>query len=288
MSRFCQHALVVLLLLLGPLVPGRAHAATSYDNCSGFITSVPAVINAPGTWCLKQSVNTAITSGAAITIAADNVTLDCNDFKLDGQAAGTSTLASGVSASNRLNAKVRHCIVRGFYIGVFLTGSGHLVEDNRLDKNRFTGLEVHGDGSVLRRNQVYATGGSPLNAKAYGIVTLGSVDILDNKVTTVRATTGLGGDALGISTDGNSDGSIVDNRIIFIFEDAPAGHGYGISNANSDRISVRSNVVEAGAQHGIELSCANANGRASNNLLDIAAQSIVGCTDAGGNYSLPP
>ena len=82
--------LVLLLFLCGPRA---AHAAQSYDNCTGFITSVPAVISTQGTWCLKQDLATAIASGNAISVNANNVTLDCNDFKLGGLAAGAGTVA---------------------------------------------------------------------------------------------------------------------------------------------------------------------------------------------------
>src|SRR4029079_7326065 len=113
-----------------PLITPDALAAQSYDNCTGYITVLPAIISTQGTWCLKQDLATAITSGAAITINTNNVTIDCNNFKLGGLAAGLGTNAYGVFANNRFNATVRHCNVRGFYVGVFLAGAsggGHAV-----------------------------------------------------------------------------------------------------------------------------------------------------------------
>src|SRR6185369_2787721 len=95
MSRLnvCALLLVMLGLLLG--TPRAASAAESYDNCTGFITTLPAVITTQGTWCLKQDLATAITSGNAITINTGNVTIDCNDFKLGGMSAGLATQAIG-------------------------------------------------------------------------------------------------------------------------------------------------------------------------------------------------
>jgi len=131
------------------VIPFVAHGAESYDNCAGFITSVPASIDTAGTWCLNQNLSTAITSGNAISINVDNVVLDCNDFKLDGSAAGISTNASGIAANNRYNVTVRHCNVRGFLNGLSLYGSsggGHKVEDNRVDGNTSAGIGVAGYG----------------------------------------------------------------------------------------------------------------------------------------------
>src|SRR5690606_20448934 len=108
---------------------------------------------------------TAITSGNAIHIAANNVTIDCNDFKIGGLAAGNASNANGIYAPAKQSATVRHCNVRGFRTGIsFLdtgthTGGGHLVEDNRLDNNLEYGIYVGGENSLVRRNRVYDTGG---------------------------------------------------------------------------------------------------------------------------------
>jgi len=44
MARFNLCA-VVLLALAALLAPNATHAAQSYDNCTGFITSIPTVIS---------------------------------------------------------------------------------------------------------------------------------------------------------------------------------------------------------------------------------------------------
>src|SRR4249920_3466180 len=102
LSRSARSLLTLGALLLG--CAGSAHAAQSYDNCTGFITSLPAVITTQGTWCLKQDLATTVTSGSAITINTNNVTIDCNDFKLGGLGAGLATLANGIYSLNRVNA----------------------------------------------------------------------------------------------------------------------------------------------------------------------------------------
>lgn len=128
-----------------------------------------------------------MTSGAAITIAANNVTIDCNEFKLGGLAAGPATWTYGVQAGDVLNATLRQCNVRGFYIGIGLEGfgGGHVIEDNRLDQNVFGGIFVSGDNNLVQRNRVFDTGGKPGNHTAFGI--RASADIIDNTVAGVHA-----------------------------------------------------------------------------------------------------
>ena len=113
-ARSAGFALFAAMLLLPP-PPLRA--AESYDNCTGFIDSVPATIATQGVWRLRAHLGTAITTGAAINIAANNVTIDCNDFKLGGLAATDASAAMGISASGRQNATVRRCQLRGFFQG---------------------------------------------------------------------------------------------------------------------------------------------------------------------------
>ena len=281
-------ALLATLLLLASLLTGPtpARAAQSYHNCSGFIDTIPATITTQGTWCLRQDLTTAITSGDAITIATNNVTIDCNDFKVGGLQAGVGTNAVGIYAFNRLNATVRHCGIRGFYLGIELTGAGsggHLVEDNRFDGNTRIGLAVTGDGSLVQRNRVNTTGGSTFTPGiAYGIYTLYGVDILDNSVDGVApAANGGNGTAYGIDTDINLSGSLVANRVRGL---APLGTGFGyaIYNTNSGRISLERNHVSGPGTNGMR--CNNTSqGRAKNNIIGGFTTGLTGCVDAGGN-----
>src|SRR6185369_13051491 len=100
---------ILLVFVWLGVAPSLVRAAESYDNCVGFVDSVPAVIATQGTWCLRHDLSTAITAGNAITIATNNVIIDCNDFKLGDLSAGAGTQAVGVQATDRLNTTVRHC-----------------------------------------------------------------------------------------------------------------------------------------------------------------------------------
>ena len=276
-------------LVLLPMAAATVSAAESYDNCTGFVESLPATISTQGTWCFNQDLSTAMTTGAAITIAANNVTLDCNDFKLGGLAAGAGSGAIGIRASDRSNITLRHCKVRGFYVGAALAGgSGYLVEDNSFEGNIYIGVSVAGAGSVVRRNQVIDTGGSTVSGTAYGIATYQGVDVLDNIVDGVFALEGSDGGALGIFTNTSTGGRISGNRVRALVPDGLAGGGAtAIYNSHSDRVTMDDNhVVGSGGSH-LGLRCVDGNGRAKDNMIAGFQVHFGGCGDGGGNDFSP-
>lgn len=180
-----RHLAACLFVLAAFSVPTTVRAAESYEGCTGFIDSLPAVISTQGVWCLRKNLSTNMTSGAAITVAAHNSSIDCNDFKIGGLAAGPGSWAFGIHAQDRMNIAIRHCNIRGFYIGIGLEGGGggHLIEDNRLDQNLYGGIYVSGENNRVLRNQVYDTGGMPGGITSFGI--RASADIIDNTVSGV-------------------------------------------------------------------------------------------------------
>ena len=287
-----RHLSATLLLLAGLVAaPFSACAAQSYDNCAGFIDTLPATISTQGVWCLRHDLGTAITSGNAILIDTNNVTIDCNDFKVSGLAAGTGTQTHGIHAVGRLNATVRHCNIRGFLAGVSLyaigVNGGHAIEDNRFEGNTNTGVYVEGNGSVLRRNQVNDTGGSSIyTGLTYGIYTLGAIDVLDNTVSGVLPTGGDG--AIGIYTNSNPSGSISGNRVRGLVR-LGFGKAYGIYNSYSDRITLDGNHVIGGGGTNSDkgLICANSHGRAKDNIVNGFGTGISGCGN-DGNVVVPP
>jgi len=261
-----------------------AHAETV--NCTN-LTTLPVTISTQGVYCLKQDVSTAITSGFAIGIATNNVTIDCNGYKLGGLAAGDNTMTAGIYANNRLNITVRNCNVRGFRQGINLagTGGGHVVENNRFDGNTYIGVHVSGDGSLIRGNLVFATGGSTNLgqglATTLGIDSRGATNIIDNTVwgTTpmVTATT-----TTGIGVGDNVDGTVIGNRV--------SGLG-GTSNravvlyASADRVRVVNNSL-SGASWALD--CDDAGGGvAKDNTLESGGGLDGNCLDAGGNFLIP-
>jgi parallel beta-helix repeat protein len=241
-SRLIFPAMLLALNLFAPAP--AAFAAQSYDNCTGFVDSIPATISTQGTWCLRQDVATSATSGNIITIATNNVTLDCNHFKIGGLGGGDGTTAYGVYAQSRLNLTVRNCNIRGFYFGLYTNGGGgHVVADNTFDGNTAYGIVVTSSGSTIVKNIVVDTGGSTLTTgEAIGIYATNGVDVLDNTVNGVAAI-GTNASSYGIYTSSNGEGSTNFNRVRGL---ASSGTGtvHGIFNVSSGRTIVRSNDVQ--------------------------------------------
>lgn len=275
-----------ILLLAACAFPISAHAAGDYDNCAGFIDSLPASINTQGTWCLRKDLSTGIASGNAINIRANNVTLDCNNFKIGGLSAGPGTSADGIRVIDRENITVRHCNIRGFHHCVAISGaasSGHVIEDNRVEGCPHEGIAVLGDASVIQRNLVRNTGGSTTEPGfARGISIQGSIDVLDNTISGVVPSVDSAGDALaiGIYSVSNLSGSIRGNRIRGLTP-AGAGAAYGVYGLDSGRISLLENELVGTAGTSTGLRCANSNGRAKDNVISGFTSAITGCVDDG-------
>ena len=228
---------VSALLATSLAVPARAETI----NCTP-ITTLPAVISTQGIYCLTGNLATNITSGNAITITANNVTLDLNGWKLGGQGGGMATQAAGI-LSGADNVTIKNGIVRGFYYGIYLTGRGGVVQDMLMDQNTHIGIAVFGQGSIVEHNQVVDTGGSTAepSVTAIGIETaLGSGSlVVNNVVSGLTATGGL--DEYGIAMTGLN--SVARDNIVN--DDAgPTGGGtsLGIFQYQSDSITVNNTV----------------------------------------------
>jgi len=268
--------LAALALLAGlAAAPGSAMASQSYDNCTGFIDSLPTTIFSQGTWCLDKNLSTAITSGAAINIIANNVTIDCNDFKVGGLAAGDASTAWGIYAYDRQNVTVRHCNVRGFKEGIHLGGGGHLVEDNRLDNSLRYGIYVSGENNLVQRNRVYDTGG--VANEAAGIDA--DADVIDNTVAGVLSENY----AFGILVGGAH--KVRNNRVRGLQGD---GGVYGIQlYSPGSAVDGNQLAVPAGSRgYGILDSSSGSGTACSNNVVSGFRTPMQGCVDAGGNTSL--
>lgn len=288
MKRFPFEIFLLAALALLP-VPGPARAAESYDACTASITTFPATISTPGTYCLDASHALSLASGSAIAINASHVTLDCNGFMLDNRTAGPSTTAIGVSSTDRYNIVVRHCDIRGFLMGLRMYGptGGHVIEDNRFLQNTYIGLNVHGNGSVVRRNLVLDTGTTTSADFAVGIYTANSVDITENLVSGVFARIGGNGNAYGIFTEANPSGNITANRIRGLTRQG-GGSVWGNCNSNSGRITIADNdLVSLSPTNAYGLRCQNNQGSSTGNIINGFIAGHINCSPDGGNLVAP-
>ena len=222
---------------------------------AGQISAVPYTISAPGVYCLTQKISSALTTGAAITINANNVVLDFNGFAI-GNLAAVNPTSIGVYAVDRQNIVVRNGVLRGFWVGVALLhgdfaiasgttelSSGHGVEAITCDTCYLAGIAVQGPNASVRNNIIIGTkgsdqassliagtgGGTPDNA--IGIALLGSnnSEVSGNSVIDtdcVNACVGSSG-AYGIFIR-SSSGVIVSNNFLSNATLPTAANSYAI------------------------------------------------------------
>jgi len=268
--------------------------AETFYACDTIIDSVPVTISTQGVYCLTHDVGTAVASGAAITITANNVTLDCNGYKIGGLGAGIGTDAYGVRATDRLNTTVRRCSIRGFHRAIALDGthaSGGVIEDNRIDQSRGIGIYATGEGHTIRRNLISETGGD-IDSVAAGIRCAGNLhDISDNDIHHVFAASasGFATTVVGISL-GNGKGSVVRGNRLQRLLRGGTGSAYGI-DAIGQQASIEGNSLAldndaaAAAGYGvwgdIKTACRD-------NLVSGWNMPLQGCTVSLDNVVDPP
>ncbi len=261
-------------------------------NCTE-ITGVPVIITVQGVYCFKAHIATSLTSGNAIEIQTNNVTIDFNHFKLGGLAAGAATNAYGVYALNRKNITLRNANIRGFYYGVHLDDSspgndesgGHIIEDSRFDGNRELAIWVEGAGNSVRHNQILNTGGSTIIGSAFGIFNRGPGTVInDNHVHNTFTSTTI---AVGIWLKGSSDAALVLHNRVSETTSTGEGAAIGISRDSGSHVLIQGNqIVNANETDATAIkSVSAAECLAVNNTLINFTTFIDTCTDGGGNTS---
>lgn len=277
-----------VVLCLAALTVSSPSAASAADNCTGTISKLPAIITKSGVFCMKKNLATAQPNVTAIDVQADNVTIDCNGFTLDGLGAGPAagTVAIGADGT-RFNVTVRHCTIRGFQTGVFINasdpGTGHLIEDNRIEQASATGIYVLGNGSIVRRNVILDMVGKAQFGRATGIVVLG--DAIDNVVDGITPPA----DAVDFSAEGIYSGGVGNlsgvgflvqgNRVRNLVTKG-TGFARGITTAATG-VSIRGNtVVQASMTTGQGFFC-SIGGTARDNDVSNYTQPNQSCIDFG-------
>jgi hypothetical protein len=217
--------------------------------CHKHITSVPFAITQPGHYCLVRDLRPTVAAPFAISIEADSVWLDLNNFVLDGSAARIST---GISSEFHKDITVRNGRVHGFSrAGVVLdgdSGSNNLTVDGiQTDSIKQFGIWVRGGtGLVVRNNVVTNTGGTPspnLTGCCAGIAVVGSGTVMNNDVINIfTAFPQSQGPGTGINLGGAVGGPYtllaVGNRVT-----KSTGAGISCTTFSGSEVVLRDNTV---------------------------------------------
>src|SRR5262245_29388570 len=160
---------------------GTAHAALAQSNdaqAAPRLIEHPTQITRPGAYVLRRNISSE-GPGAAITIAASNVSLDLNGFSVLGPG---GKLGIGVLVDGVTNVRVHNGHISAFGFGVQVVGSGDV---------RLEGLQIRGEDA----------GGPPPGEVGVMIVNSRGVLVANNVVT---------GTFLGVFVRGGGSGG---NRI---------------------------------------------------------------------------
>jgi parallel beta-helix repeat protein len=269
-----------IFVLLAALCAAPARSETT--ECT-VISSIPITISTQGVYCLKSDLASSA-SGAMITIATNNVSIDFNRYKLGGQAGGIATTAIGVYANNRLNVRLTNGVVRGFKRGIEIDdGSGHVIEGMTLDGNTQAGIYLSSvQNALVRGNQVVNTGGTSFAIDTYGIYTDGTnVRVINNDVADTIRNSGNVQTAYAIRNYSNE--TIVDDNRVTNTAD------HGIYSSNNLHISISHNRIHnsiAGGLIGIRTNTGPSICR-DNTVSGYATPYDCGTVDGGGNVSYP-
>lgn len=291
-----QLLVVSVLSLAAQFAPGEAQAQSSAPPCS-MISSLPVVINEPGNYCMAVNATVNITTGQAILIDANDVTLDCQNYTLTNEAASATGSSAGIRATNRHNLLIRNCRVMGGFtdgIHVHMPFNGPTTSYyNRIENNYVGGpyrYGILGIGSAIeiRNNQVYDVGGQE-NSAAFGIRIGGSsvsgfkFQVVENNI--IAGTNSPSNNAYGIYSDSSIGSMFLSNRISGTYGMLPNYRGTGIRIAVGDANTLRDNIINGGGRaNEIGIQTVTNGGVCFDNQIRVSLNPTVGCIATHGNY----
>jgi len=179
----------LLFLFCAALLLSTRPAAADTTHCTA-ITSLPNTISNPGVYCLTQDLVYGSNSGAAITIAADGVTLDLNGHavRFEGTPSVADATLAGIYVGGHYYFSIIDGTVAGFLIGVTVNSSsskhsrGGLVAELRIQRSAQVGLYLDCDGCTVRDNMIVDTkipsSWSPSNGDPYGLWAFGNGNLI--------------------------------------------------------------------------------------------------------------
>jgi hypothetical protein len=230
----------------------------------------PAIINTPGVYCLFHDYALNLPVQSAIQVYANNVTIDFNGHRIGNLGAGNGNGSPGVySYGGYQNLIVRNGTIRGFRSGVRIENGpaspslGVMVEDMLIDQSIAEGIAVYGQGAIIRRNRVVATGvaATSVSTTVTGIHFEGSVgSVVDNHVFNTSSAAGI------MAIEALGDGIEISGNRVIELSAASNAYEYGIyvqaSSASGATIVSDNKIVDsappsAGAMYGIRATTGN-------------------------------
>ncbi len=124
-----KKSFLILLLILGTI-----NLAFGVDiSACGTLNSGNTVYNV---------INNLTTTGTCITLNANNITLDCQGYTLDGDFSGTTDY--GIYSSTRSDLKIKNCNIQNFTHGIYMVGasSGNNITNINITHSSQNGIRL--------------------------------------------------------------------------------------------------------------------------------------------------
>ncbi|MCB1907141.1 MAG: hypothetical protein KDH15_07210 [Rhodocyclaceae bacterium] len=237
---------------------------------------VPFTISSPGEYCLTQDLSWTGT-GPAISVEADNVTVDLQGYEMQGPHYGhvpANPVSLAILADDVYNTTIRNGRISGFATGVSLRSGlpltgGHIVENLNFNSIASAAISIGTRSTIVRNNRITRLDG---NLQANCVCT--------------RAVHGItGGNVWGART-GNE---ILNNSITgYIGANDATGNSYAMAFGRSSSMRISGNYIQTDALstkvRGIQLAFSS-NVFITNNTFDRPNPAIEYVSGSTGKYS---
>jgi parallel beta-helix repeat protein len=238
------------LALCAP-APARAEATA----CT-VIASLPAVVSTPGRYCLDADHAVAGSAVDAIQVNASDVELDCNDHRVLGSTVGNTGVGVRIGTGSSRVA-VRHCRIEGFGNGIYSDWAadtaprGIHVQGNTIVGSTWTGIWLFGSGNLVEGNHISELRGGDSGPYTTGIYlssdpgyAVGNI-VRGNTIVAFRPTwptVSAYNLSMGIHAT-RQRGLVAEDNTVSGLLARTGGGVYGIATAQSVNTLVRGNVI---------------------------------------------
>lgn len=164
-------------------------------------------ISSSGSYTLNQSLST---TGNCLTITSSNVSLDCQNFIIDGDSSGADY---GITSTSKTNLSINNCYIKDFFEGInFVTITNSTINNSVFTNNGQSGIGFYTSSNYNLINNITANSsngyGVYLFSSSYNLLT--SI-LVYNTYTGIRITSNSGYNNL---TNSNLTNNTQDNLYV--------------------------------------------------------------------------
>lgn len=190
-------------------------------NCTNTISSLPATLSTSGTYCLTSDLQINISSGFAISILANDVTLDFNGYTISNTNINISSNTSyGVIAQGTVNSVIKNGKLDSFRYGIAIYSGATpayvpVVDSMQINRSVQVGIGIDASGAIVK-NCIVTNTGLNLFDNSYGIVIFSlsqsSSNLIQNNI--ILKTSVYSNKGTGIAIFNSNSAVVEQNRII--------------------------------------------------------------------------